>query len=236
MSPRACLLAVINACHRLTEESQMCVCVCVCVFVCVCVCVCVCMLCKYLYLSIYTSRWIVTSFCCISLHIHRRALIRLADVDVLLSLPVLSSSVSYNNTTLQLDGNSTSSNSSGDRISVLVWWRYKKAHQMVSAAAAPAVACNNCEASNFLGLQAITHGPHTIELSADLGIRLPPQGLPPGVISLSSDSPSGPIAPTYGWSAGLGEFYVSFITFAPPQAGTQSGIVVLLCLSQQMRA
>ena len=82
MSPRACLLAVINACHRLTEESQMCVCVCVCVFVCVCVCVCVCMLCKYLYLSIYTSRWIVTSFCCILLHTHRRALIRLSNETV----------------------------------------------------------------------------------------------------------------------------------------------------------
>jgi hypothetical protein len=29
MSPRACLLAIINACHRLTEECQVCVCVCV---------------------------------------------------------------------------------------------------------------------------------------------------------------------------------------------------------------
>jgi hypothetical protein len=51
------------------------------------------------------------------------AMSAMADVDVLLSLPVLSSSVSYNNTTSQLDGNSTSSNSSGDRISVLVWYR-----------------------------------------------------------------------------------------------------------------
>jgi hypothetical protein len=148
-----------------------------------------------------------------------------ADVDVLLSLPVLSSSVSYRNTTSQLDRNSTSSNSSGDSSSVLVWWRYKKGTLDASQ-----------PSSNFLVLQAITLGTHTIELSADLGIRLPAQGLPPGAISISSDSPSGPIAPTYGWSAGLGEFYVKYLTFAPPQAGTQSGIVMLLCLSQQMRA
>jgi hypothetical protein len=153
------------------------------------------------------------------------AVAALADVDVLLSLPVLASSVSYHNTTSQLDRNSTSSNSSGDSSSVLVWWRYKKGTLDASQ-----------PSSNFLVLQAITHGTHTIELSANLGIRLPAQGLPPGAISLSSDSPSGPIAPTYGWSAGLGEFYVKYLTFAPPQAGTQSGIVMLLCLSQQMRA
>ena len=150
------------------------------------------------------------------------AVAALADVDVLLSLPVLSS---YYNTTSKLDSNSTSSNSSGGRSSVLVWWRYKKG---TLDALQPS--------SNFLVLQAITHGTHTIDLSADLGIRLPAQGLQPGAISLSSDSPSGPIAPTYGWSAGLGEFYVNYLTFAPPQAGTQSGIVVLVCLSQQMRA
>jgi hypothetical protein len=44
------------------------------------------------------------------------------------------------------------------------------------------------------------------------------------------------VAATHGWSAGIGRLLLSYIGFAPPAAGAQASLVLMLCVSETLVA
>ena len=99
-----------------------------------------------------------------------------------------------------------------------VLWRYRKALGVVNASASEIwKATDNTLVLHATGIWqaeaaagSLTTVSTEFELPLALGLRLPAAGLVAGAMSVSSDSRAGAVAPTLGWSPGVGAFHLRY--------------------------